>query len=57
MPSRPRPPGPVDRARKAVNDAIRRLIDEPPTPERTQRYEVLLVRWRELADQDVTPAA
>ncbi|GGZ78261.1 hypothetical protein GCM10010344_51560 [Streptomyces bluensis] len=57
MSSRPRPHGPVQRARKAVNDAIRRLMDEPPADQRTERYELLLIQWRELADRDVTPAA
>ncbi|WP_328638342.1 hypothetical protein [Streptomyces canus] len=57
MSSRSRPHGPLRRARTAVNAAIRRLIDEPPSPQRTERYERLLVRWRELHEADVTEAA
>ncbi|WP_328427939.1 hypothetical protein [Streptomyces sp. NBC_00443] len=57
MPSRSRPHGPLQRARTRVNAAIRRLIDEPPSPQRTDRYERLLAQWRELHEDDYTPAA
>jgi hypothetical protein len=32
-------------------------MNQPPSPERTARYERLLVRWRELHDDDLTEAA
>ncbi|MFZ4160411.1 hypothetical protein ACOZDE_18570 [Streptomyces griseoincarnatus] len=57
MPTRPRPRRPLRRARIAVNAAIRRLMEDPPSPDRTAQWQRLLVEWRELHDDDVTPAA
>ncbi|XVV34926.1 hypothetical protein ACQPXT_13150 [Streptomyces sp. CA-100214] len=57
MPSPTRPLGALRRARNSVNTAIRRLMSQPPSRERTEQYERLLVRWRELHENDYVPAA
>ncbi|MGX1514061.1 hypothetical protein [Streptomyces collinus] len=57
MPSRPRPPGLVLPCPDAVNEAIRDLMDEPASAQRSERYARLLAVWRELAEEDGCRAA
>lgn len=52
----PTRPGPACPAPEDVNDEIRRLMEQPPTPARTAEYGRLLLRWAASAD-DLTEAA
>ncbi|WP_328349166.1 hypothetical protein OG800_48835 [Streptomyces sp. NBC_00445] len=45
MPHPPRPHGQVTPALDELNDRIRRLMDQPPSAERTAAYERLLRQW------------
>lgn len=57
MPLHPRPDGLVRPALDAVNDAIRRLMDEPADEDRAETYARLLVLWREVSDLSGTEVA
>jgi len=57
MSSTPRPHGRVQHAADQVNELIRRLMNEPPSPRRAAKYERLLWRWADATDTDVTEAA
>lgn len=50
-------PGSACPAPEDVNDEIRRLMDQPPTPARAVEYERLLLLWAAAADTDLTEAA
>lgn len=52
----PTRPGPACPAPEDVNEQIRRLMEQPPTPARTAAYERLLWLWAAAAD-DLTEAA
>ncbi|MGW2770028.1 hypothetical protein [Streptomyces sp. NPDC001275] len=41
---------------EAVNDAIRRLMDEPSTPQRAEAYRRLLEVWTDVADDHADAA-
>ncbi|MFF1468079.1 hypothetical protein ACIQWL_08700 [Streptomyces mirabilis] len=51
------PDGQVPRALDEVNDLIRRLMDEPATTTRAEKYRHLLSLWSQLSRDDVTTAA
>lgn len=53
----PAPPGSACPDPEDVNDEIRRLMEQPPTPARTAAYERLLLLWAAAADTDLTEAA
>ncbi|MYV49077.1 hypothetical protein [Streptomyces sp. SID2888] len=57
MPARLWPHGLVHPCPDAVNEAIRLLMDQPPTPQRTDQYARLLVLWREVGDENPAHAA
>jgi hypothetical protein len=40
-----------------INDLIRRLMDEPATPDRAERSQRLLAQWAAVTRVDVEPAA
>lgn len=43
--------GPACPAPEDVNDSIRRLMSQPPTPARTVEYERLLFLWARATDR------
>lgn len=51
------PPGSACPDPEDVNDEIRRLMEEPPTPARAAAYERLLLLWAAAADTELTEAA
>ncbi|MBT3161535.1 hypothetical protein HTV80_00200 [Streptomyces sp. Vc74B-19] len=57
MPSSLPPCGHCCPSADAINDAIRRLMAEPDTPERRDRYHQLLAQWCTLTVHNVEPAA
>lgn len=57
MPSSLPPCGHCCLSADALNDEIRRLMAEPDTPERRDRYQQLLAQWCALVAPDVEPAA
>ncbi|MGW0086547.1 hypothetical protein [Streptomyces sp. NPDC003393] len=57
MPSSPRPSGQVTPARDQVNEQIRRLMDQKPSPERTAAYHLALEAWAAGSAIEVVEAA
>ncbi|GGW13253.1 hypothetical protein GCM10018980_71160 [Streptomyces capoamus] len=57
MPIPSRPHGQVASALDDINARIRRLMGQPASKDRTQRYHKLLAEWGDLVRGDVEPAA
>lgn len=57
MPSRSRPAGPLRAALDDVNEAIRRLMRQPASRQRTETYQDLVDEWCELTLGDMEAAA